>query len=269
MKFVVLIDVTEASARLLKFAHGIAAAAGATLLVVHQSILPTPAMGDAENRSAVKNENKNRSLEALRHYVENIIGDSVPLEYEVTTGNLQGFLHSLEKSMDFNLVFVGVKHKGLMEKMLVGNTATKLTNDLSKTIIALPEEQNGPSFDTLYVAVKKEFSFNDQALYQCITALRNTVKKVHLFSIVAAGEDENAVISLMEKIVSGVPEGITGSYETIQAADPHKQIKNFMHAHRNGILVVQKGSRGIMDVFRKYFVHDLVDDAQLPVIILP
>ena len=59
MKFVVLIDVTEASARLLKFAHGIAAAAGATLLVVHQSILPAPAMGDAESRSAVKNENKN------------------------------------------------------------------------------------------------------------------------------------------------------------------------------------------------------------------
>lgn len=269
MKFVVLTDMSENSRQLLQFAHKTAANAKATLLVVHQSTLPVPAMGDSESLQSIKNENKNRSLGALMEYVADTVNIDTPIEYKVTTGNLQAFIYSMEKSTDFDLAFVGVKHKGLVEKMLVGNTVTKLANDISRIIVAIPEGQAPPDVSTLYVAVKKEYELNEAALHKCINAFRNSATNVHLFSVLTPREDEGPVINYMEKIVSGIPAGITARYEVQRSDTPHRHIKELMRGHTDGILVIQKGPRTFADIFRKYFVNDLVDDTQLPVIILP
>lgn len=269
MKFVVLTDMSENSRPLLQFAHKTAANANATLLVVHQSTLPVPAMGDSESLQSIKNENKNRSLGALMEYVADTVNIDTPIEYKVTTGNLQAFIYSMENSTDFDLVFVGVKHKGLVEKILVGNTVTKLANEISRIIVAIPEGQTAPDVSTLYVAVKKEYDLNEAELHKCINAFRNSTTRVHLFSMLTPSEDETPTTVYLEKIISGLPAGVAAGYELQRTVTPHKHIKEFMRGNTDGILVIQKGPRTLADIFRKYFVNDLVDDTQLPVIILP
>ena len=148
MRFVVLIDITQASVQLLRFAHNVATNAQAILLIMHQSKLPIPAMGDSESHSSIKNESKTRSLDALRNYVGAIVNEECPIEYEVTTGNLQARLHSLEKSVGFEIVFVGIKNKGVVDKILIGNTAAKLASVTSRIIFAIPEGREAANIDT-------------------------------------------------------------------------------------------------------------------------
>lgn len=254
---------------MLQFAHKTAADARATLMVVHQSILPLPAMGDSESLHAIRDDNRSRSLAALTEYVAETVGTEIPMEYEVTTGNLQAFLHTLEKSTDFDMIFVGMKHKGWLEKMLVGDTVTKVANDTTKIIVALPEGQAMPVAGTLYIAVKKEYELNETALHKCIRAFGNSALKIHVFSMLTPQEEEAPASAHLANIISGLPAEMHATQEVQHTENPHKHIKEFMRAHADGILVVQKGPRTLADIFRKYFVNDLVDDTQLPVIILP
>jgi hypothetical protein len=267
-RFIVLIDLAAHSKQLLIFADKWARMVNAEVLVVHQKMPLIPGIGESEVIEDIKREHRKKALDELSQFVQNTLTDSTSVKLYVTTHNLEGSLSRLKQSKTLDFFFVGMKYKNLFEKMLISSTAIKLVNEMDNVIIALPEGNLPDNMDTLYIAIKQKYPLNEPALQHILSITGNSIKKIHLFSMLKPGENDSIIKNHLLSLQMRFKDQIAITYECQTTNDAFQEIKHYMQ-DRPGLLVVQKGSRDLVDFFRKYLVNDLINYAQIPLVILP
>lgn len=267
-RFIVLIDLSEYSKPLLKYADSWAQRTNAELLVVHQTTDLLPGIGDAEVISNIKQQSRKRALKQLSKFVIETIGTLGGVKLYVTANNLEDSFDMLKKSKSHDVFFVGMKYKSLFEKIFITSTTIKLTNEMDNLIIALPEKQVTEDIDTLYIGLKHQYPLNEQAFQDLLHISGDSLKRLHFFSVLKKGAVGDEAEKYIAAVQSRYADRFSVTYEIYSADDTFREIKDYMTKNK-GVLVVQKGSRNIVDFFRKYFVNELVNYAQIPLIILP
>ena len=132
-RFIILIDFSEYSGNLLKYAYDWSKQVNAELLLVHQTIVLAPGFSDYESRKSIAEHGNDEALQKLKALVKELIPPSVKVSYFVSESNLQLTLPKLLAEPYENLIFVGLKGTGLLKKIFLGSVALQVIEN-TKTL---------------------------------------------------------------------------------------------------------------------------------------
>jgi len=268
-RFILLIDLTEQSKALLRLANTWAMEAGAELLIVNQVFSLAPGMGEAEVRNDIKRQERREARLQLADFAKKVLGDTiVPVKFYVTTGSLEAAIHKLHHSKTSDFIWVGMKSKNWLERIFLQSTAVRLTSDVEQSIIALPDDCTTTDFDHFYVAIAPKYPLNEDAFRNLLSITITTGKKISLFSVLRPNENDEEARAYLKSLSDLYSQNASINYEIVRYDDIVSGIKDYIR-QKQGILVLQKGTRTLADFFRKYIVHDFLHLSEIPLVILP
>ncbi len=267
-RFVVLVEFSEFSQWLLKVAHSWAKQAEAELWVVHQSVSLAPGMGDSDIRSGIDRDSRREARKELEGMVAGLGLTGVRLRYHVTSSNPETALAQFRRSGPLDIIIVGIKGKSWFERLLLQDTAVKLIDAVDGIVAGFPMLPGTYDMDRFHIAVHSKFPLNDRALLNVLETCSLSSRKVKLVSVLGEEEDRAALKQHMQEICQRYADVAVMEPEILEGKVPFEVLREYVRAHQ-GILVVQKGSRRLVDLFRKYFVNDVIYSAEIPVVILP
>ena len=122
-RFIILIDFSEYSRNLIKYACNWSKQVSAEFLLVHQSIVLAPALTDNESRQQIAQHTNEEALQKLKALAKEIIPPTIKVSFNVSESNLQLTLPKLLEDPYENLIFTGIKGTGLLKKLFLGSVA--------------------------------------------------------------------------------------------------------------------------------------------------
>src|SRR5690606_36560077 len=153
------------------------------------------------------------------------------------------------------------------KNIFIGNTALKIIDNFSVPVAAIPKHYVLKTPLNLYVAVNDEYGFSIGGLRKLIGNL--IMHSIQFISVIKSGDNQAEYEELLRTTSAAFPE-IQSGYKILEGEDTFTQLNTLMINHKNAMLVVQKGSRAYSDmIFRKFLVNEFVDNANIPLIVLP
>jgi hypothetical protein len=101
-----------------------------------------------------------------------------------------------------------------------------------------------------------------------MAVMQGLIQEVHFFSVIKPEENPEAAGRYLEALHDRYAGQVRTSHTLFRNDDPISAVKGFMMQNRN-ILVIQKGSRTLLDIFRRFWTTELINIAQIPIVILP
>lgn len=175
-----------------------------------------------------------------------------------------------EETTPEDMLLLGLKGTGFLKKLLIGSTATDIINHLNRLIIALPRSIELAIPTKLVLASHVKYPLNEQALSRLLGTLGSSIKEIELLTILTEKEDKAESEAYLNKLQNKLSVYHKCTVRLYEGADAFEIIKNRYRQFPDDYLVLQKGSRTLNDqLFRKFFINDLVHDGQTPLIVLP
>jgi len=241
----------------------------AELLLVHMHLDVTPGMGTTEVLQEIKKGSVVKAESEMKEFVFSVLGDDPAIGYFLETDHLIAALNAVNAPNITDFLIVGINEKSKLGNLLLGNTAIDLTNDTNnKIIVALPTTLESLHFHTMHVAVRMKFPLNHKELQSLIQVRKSEMKQIRFFSVIKSENDRQETEQYLNELCLQYKAWANTSYEVMINTDAMKEVKRYM-TNNSGLLIIQKGSRSMLDVFRKFFTNELIHYAQIPVVILP
>lgn len=115
-RFILLIDFSEHSESLLKYAYDWSLQIETEFLIIHQTEVITPTLADIKTREKFTQEINLKMLDQVKSFVENILPNQAQLNYDVSDKNLNFTLKAHLNTGFEDLIFVGIKETSLRKK---------------------------------------------------------------------------------------------------------------------------------------------------------
>lgn len=268
MRFIVLTDIHPDAVNMLMFTRKWARELQAELLIVHYTFPIVPALSHSELKTEIHRMSRREALDKLKGFVAGELKDTSGIRYFVTTRNLETTIKQLYRSSESEVVFTALRDKNFWETLFSQSTNIKLAEEVHKIIIALPADMSEQRFKTLHVALKPGVPLNEGEFKNLLKISGGKTRKIRFFSVLKPSEDDREIKEYLRSLSLSYAGNREVSYEILTAASPSGTVKSSM-LENGGVLVLQKGPRSFMDSFRRYFVHDLIHFARIPLVILP
>ncbi len=266
-RIIVLIDFSEDSRQLLRFAYHIAAAQKVGMLLLHQSSVPLPGFAGQEIKEKYKSEGTRESLAKLKKFAAELLGEVKGMRFKVSSSHIAETVEELFAANSTDFLFVGVKNKQLIERLFIGDTAVKLVNHTDNIIIVLPENCQQFTLKNFCVGLVEKYSLNTKAFDQ-VLALSGNVERIRFFSIVRPRQDLSIIKSYLSRHVAKYDAFKDVAWE-IRPSSGEAAGMNEYTQENDAVLVLQKGTRKMADILRPFFVSKMLAEAKVPVIVLP
>lgn len=267
-RFIVLIDFSTHSRHLLSFVYAWAKKAKAEIILIHQVVKPTPAMGDMDVINTLKQNHKAAALEDLKSFANEVIGIDPSIHFLADTSHLISIIDNLETADTIDCIFAGIKDKPAVDKLFLGNTVSVLSKQLDKIIIAFPATHTDINLNKLYVGIKKNYPINEKAFQHLIDIMKTSTRELLFFSSIKPAENQEDTEKYLQQLHTLYGNQIKTSYKIYKDENPMHTVKDNMIKNK-GFLVIQKGSRTLTDLFRKFWTTEMIHTARIPIIILP
>ncbi|MEO9004901.1 MAG: universal stress protein, partial [Ginsengibacter sp.] len=122
-RFIILIDFSENSGNLLKYAYNWSLQKNAELLLVNQSIVVIPAFAESQTKKSATWQTNKEASRKLEELANSVLPSLDSVSYSVSENQLQFTLpEHLEESFE-HLIFVGLKRDRTTQKILFGSVA--------------------------------------------------------------------------------------------------------------------------------------------------
>ncbi len=267
-RFIVLIDFSTYSEWLLAFTYKWAQQVNSELLLVHHTTDLIPGLGDSEVLSELKYSSVERSINKLKSLAETVVGNNPFIKYHSNSYNVSSAVMKLQESNTTDYVFVGMNDKTGIEKLLISSTALQLADNIERVIIALPTATSDFHYDQLYIGIKNPHSLDTTHFEELLAITSDKYHHITFFSVVKDKAPLNEITEYLQLLCNKYAKLASLSYKIFESENTTQTIKDYMHENK-GVLVIQKGPRNFIDIFRPYFTTEIVHHAQIPVIILP
>jgi nucleotide-binding universal stress UspA family protein len=269
-RFIVLIDFSEYSGNLIRYAFDWSKKANAELLLVHQTTVIAPALTDNHTKQEMAEQANDEALQKLQELAKEIIPPPFQVSFSVSESHLQLTLARLLAGPFENIIFTGVKGTGILKKLFLGSMALQIIDSTNNIVVAMPQEVARFSHEKIFVAVTEKYPLNLLELNKFLNFIDRTNTTLTFFFLAKPYEKTKAI----EKYLKDVSEMFADRYHTntviYEGNHPFADIKKVINNKFDEILVVQKGSRLLTDqLFRKFLINELVYEGQTPLVILP
>ena len=277
IRFIVLIDFSPYSQTIAELGKRWSQIAGAELLLLHQSVPVIPAMSDREIRAEIAENEKEEALEKLRQISEAQFPGNGHLQLLVSEKEIPDQLQELRTDTIVDYIFLGIKGTGFLKKIFIGSTANTVINSAAGITVAVPSKlctglENFCNLipENIIVAINDRFVLNETAFRHFTETFRETIRRIQFISIIENDDAENESLEYLEELRLKFQNSPEIKCQVSKGSDVLEELKTIVCAQANTVLVVQKGSRALSDqLFRKYLINQLIDDASLPLVVLP
>lgn len=274
-RLIALIDFSMYSHALAELAARWSKISDTQLVFVHQVIGLTPALADDKSKKEIETAEKAQALEKLKQFTSD--KGLQEAQHVVTESHLVNVVNDLSEDGYNDTVLVGIRGTGMLKRLLIGTTATRIIDELDKTVVAVPDKLCAQSNEfcnllprRLVISVSQRFPLNEPALEKFFNQYKNTITKIEFVSSVDDYEDEEKTNSYLRDLASRYSVHFNTSYEVFKGKNHFEQIKTHTKREADTILIVQKGSRNFSDLlFRKFLINEVVHDGSLPLVVLP
>ncbi len=254
----------------MKLADSLAGTMNAGILLIHQVTGIVPALADNNSRREIIEVEKSDALEQLKAISKKIIPAKHSVNYLVTERPLAILLPEIGSGDSDDLILVGLKGTGILKKIFMGSTASKIIDDIHITTIAVPVKMESFVMKKLVIGVNPKFPLNITAFTHLLQTFQSSIKEVEFISVITPEENEITTLKYLKELTENYGDNVHCSFRMFTGENVFKEIKNYIDQAEKPFLVVQKGSRSINDqVFRKFLINDLVYHGNIPMIILP
>jgi len=274
-RLIALIDFSIYSHALAELAARWSKISDTQLVFVHQVIGLTPALADDKSKKEIETAEKKRALEKLEKFTteKGLKG----VQHIVTESHLVNVINELSEEGFNDTVLVGIRGTGMLKRLLIGTTATRIIDELDKTVVAVPDKLCADSNEfcnllpkRLVISISQRFPLNEQALDQFFTQYEQVITKIEFVSTVDGYEDEEKTNTYLKDLAAKYGNKYTTSYEVFKGKNHFEQVREYTRREADTILIVQKGSRNFADLlFRKFLINEVVHDGSLPLVVLP
>lgn len=269
-RFIILIDFSEYSANLLRYAFDWSQHVDAELVLLHQTTVIIPALSDKETRSNVTQFSNQQALEKLKNLKDEAISEKEKVRYVVSEISLVRTLTELTAEPLEHLIFVGLKGTGLLKKTIIGSMALEVIEKTNVTVVAMPKEISKFNPEKIYVAVSDKYPFNILAFNNLLGCIGTGIEKITFFYWAQPDEDTSAIEKHLSDLSQLFVSRYTTDYHIYNSENSDTAIKTVINNTIEELLVIQKGNRFLSDqLFRKFLINELVYEGQTPLIILP
>src|SRR5690606_3814844 len=134
-RFNLLIDFSEYSGNLIKYACDWSKQVNAEILLLHQTLVAAPALTENEGREQIVQLANYKALQKLKLFANQLIPNALKVSYSVSERNLQHTLTELLEEPFENLIFVGLKGTGLLKKIFLGSIAIQVIDNTKNTVV--------------------------------------------------------------------------------------------------------------------------------------
>lgn len=267
-RFIVLIDFSDHSEWLLRFAYNWSILSNAELVLVHHAIAPFPGLGDREIISGLKEHSEEKAVTKLKSFAAQAIGIDPSIQFYPETHNISSAILKLQKPDTTDFLFVGMNSKAGIERIVMESTALQLSKEVDSIIIGVPTDLKDFCFDSIYVGIKQPYPLNEKQFEGLLSIVKGNIRYANFFSVLKKGADQEPTAGYLQNLCAQYEKTLDVSYKILDADNTTAAIKEYMQGN-SGMLIVQKGPRTFMDIFRRFFTTEIVHHAQIPVIILP
>lgn len=269
-RLVALIDFSPQTETILKFTRQWSEIIDAEILLVHQVTYAVPALADNESRLKIIQFEKGKAIAGLNKIIAKYFGKNNPVAYEIYDKSLVNSLkYSLGKNYN-DIVILGTKGSGVFKRYFMGSTALKVIDNLNCLVVTVPPDYEAHLPQTLTVSVTHKVPLNRNAFNNFLYEIHDFIELVRFISIVTPGENVTKSHDYLMNLTRECEHNIPCTYDIFEGDSAFEEIKTFITENPNTMLVVQKGSRTITDqLFRKFFINDLVHNSSIPLIVVP
>lgn len=269
-RFIILVDFSEYSTNLMKFACDWSLKTNAEIHLVHQTLVALPALTDNQSRQQITQEINNEALKKLKGLTKDLIPNSIKVTFSVSERNLYNVLQKLVAEPFDNLIFAGLKGTGLLKKILMGSVALKVIDTIQNIVVAMPKELSSFSQEKIFIAVTEKHPLNIPELNHFLNFIDNDKSKITFFHLAKPKEKTENIEKHLKDLQVLFSDRFDANYKIFEGENPFKDIKKVINSNIDELLVVQKGSRLLTDqLFRRFLINELVYEGQTPLIVLP
>lgn len=269
-RFILLIDFSEYSKNLIQYAYDWSRQTNARILLLHKTTVLLPAFADNDTKQQmVQNTNEN-ALAKLKKFAKSIIPYPYEASYCVSEKHLQHTLSDRLKEPFEDLVFVGMKGTGMMEKLFLGSIALQVIDQTNNSVVAIPKEINTYSHEKIFVGVSENNPFNTLEFNSFLRFIDDENTNITFFYLAKPNEETSEMKNLLRQLASLFDNRFSTDFAIYEGQSRLEDIKKVINNKIDEMLVVQKGSRLLTDqFFRRFLINDLVYEGQTPLIVLP
>lgn len=269
-RFILLIDFSEYSSNLIKYAHDWSKEANAKILLLHQTTVLSPALADSEIKKEIARKINIDALQKLKELTETLIPYTLNISYSVSELPLQFRLPELLAEPYENLVFVGVKGTGMLKKLFIGSVALEVVRNTKNIVVAMPNEISRFSHEKIFVDINKKKPLNISELNNFLRFMDNKNTHITFFYLAIPNENTKDVEKQLQELSEQFSHRFSTDYAIYEGQNRLEDVKNVINNKIDEILIVQRGSRLLTDqLFRRFLINELVYEGQTPLIILP
>lgn len=269
-RFILLIDFSEYSANLLKYAYDWSRQINAELILVHQTIIIASAIADKESKGSITKQANDEALKRLKEFAGLVLAPSEKVSFVVSEISLQMTLSRLLDEPFENLIFVGLKGTGILKQLFIGSLAVQIIDNTKNIVIAMPNDLTRFSHEKIFVAVTETHPLNLLELNKFLSFLDKSTTNITFFYLAKPFEKTKEIEKLLRSLSEFFEDKFQTSYAIYEGNQSYENIKKVINNKVEELLIVQKGSRLLTDqFFRKFLINELVYEGQTPLVILP
>ncbi len=266
-RLLIPIDLSPYGSMLLRTASVWAQRTGAAIVLIHRVSGKVPTLTDSNLRSELLALQRSEAQNLLHEMLDAAgIPDHVPVTLKVSNRDVLHTLNELHgHDGHSDLVMVGIKGTGIMKKILLGSTATRIVEGLNRPVVALPLRT---AFfpEGIMVGVHHGTPFNVSGLHEVVRWFEGEVRVSRVFSVVPMDEVHTDSSTYVEELArqTGGPAVLVGGEDVLES------INLLMQGHHTSLLALQRGSRAMTDrVFRDFLTNDLMHEGLVPLLVIP
>jgi len=269
-RFIILIDFSEYSSNLIRYACDWSKQANAELLLVHQTIALIPAMTENENRQQIVQHTNDEALQKLESLAKELIPPTVEVSFSVSESHLENTLTKFLAEPFNNLIFAGIKGTGLIRKIFLGSVALQVIDNINNIIVAMPKEISAFSHEKIFVAVTEKHPLNILELNRFFSFIDRKNTSITFFYLAKSLEETTEIEKQLQDLTTLFADRFDTSFAIYEGNNPFNDIKKVINNNIDQMLIVQKGSRLLTDhFFRTFLINELVYEGQTPLVVLP
>jgi len=268
-RFIVLIDFSEYSSNLIKYACDWSQEANAKILLLHQTHPFLPAFAEKEGREHIIRQDNNKAREKLITLAEALIPDTIEVAYFVSESDYHLTLPELLAEPFEDLVFIGLKGTGILKKLFLGSVALRIIGNTDNTVVAMPKGIDSFSHEKIFVAVGEKKFLNIEQLNNFLKFMDHENTSITFFHLAKPNEDTSIIKERLQSLSETYADRFTTNFAVYEANNRLDGIKGVINNKIDEILIVQEGSRILTDqLFNRFLINELVYEGQTPLIVL-
>lgn len=254
-RFIILVDFSEYSGNLIRYASDWSKQANAELLLVHQTIVLAPALTDIDSRQQIAQHTNEDALIKLKALANELIPQAVKVYFSVSDTYLQATLSELLAEPFDNLIFAGIKGTGLLKKIFLGSVALQVIEHTNNIIVAMPKEIDTFSHNKIFVAVTEKHPLNILELNKFFNFIDSQNTSITFFYLAKPQEKTKNIAKHLSDLTLLFAGRFHTTFEIYEGSNPFEDIKILISNKIDEILIVQKGSRLLTDqLFRRFLI---------------